>query len=62
MLLMFVNECVCIIFSPMVLSPVLQFLFMDFISFLYEQETSIVYVPLLTILFTTFSVKIVEYN
>jgi hypothetical protein len=62
MLSMFVNDCVCIMFSPMMLSPVVQFLFMDFISFLYEQETYVVYAPKLTILLHDFSVKIVEYN
>jgi hypothetical protein len=45
----FVNDCVCIMFSPMMLSPVVQFLFMDFISYLYEQETYVVYALILTI-------------
>jgi hypothetical protein len=47
---MLVIDCVCIMLSPEMLSPVVQFLFMDFIPFLYEQETYIVYVPILTIL------------
>jgi hypothetical protein len=47
---MFVYDCVCTMFSPMMLSPVVQFLFMDFISFLYEQETYIVYALILTVL------------
>jgi hypothetical protein len=41
-------------FSPMMLSLVVQFLFMDFISFLYKQETYVVYVPILTILLHDF--------
>jgi hypothetical protein len=40
---MLVIDCVCIMFSPKMLSPTVQFLFMDFISFLYEQETYVVY-------------------
>jgi hypothetical protein len=32
------------------LSPFIQFLFMDLISFLYEQETYVVCAPILTIL------------
>jgi hypothetical protein len=51
---MFVNYYVCIMFSPMTLSPVVQFLFMDFISLLYEQETYVVYAPILTILLHDF--------
>jgi hypothetical protein len=51
---MFVNDCGRIMFSPMMLSPVIQFLFMDFISFLYEQETYVVYAPMLTILLHDF--------
>jgi hypothetical protein len=47
---MLVIDCVCIMLSPEMLSPVIQFLFMDFIPFLYEQETYIVYAPILTIL------------
>jgi hypothetical protein len=53
MLSMLVIDCVCIMFSPKMLSPVVQFLFMDFISFLYEQETYVVYAPILTILLHT---------
>jgi hypothetical protein len=49
----FVIDFVCIMFSPKMLSPVVQFLFMDFISFLYEQETYVVYAPILTILLHT---------
>jgi hypothetical protein len=45
---------VCIMFSPMMLSPVVQFLFMDFISYLCEQETYVVYVLILTILLHDF--------
>jgi hypothetical protein len=52
MFLMFIIECVCIVFSPKMLSPVIQLLFIDFISFLYKQETYVVYVPILTILVT----------
>jgi hypothetical protein len=51
---MFVNDYVCIMFSPKMLSLVVQFLFMDFILFLYEQETYVVYVPILTILLHDF--------
>jgi hypothetical protein len=54
MLSMFVNDYVCIMFSPKMLSLVVQFLFMDFILFLYEQETYVVYVPKLTILLHDF--------
>jgi hypothetical protein len=50
MLSMFVYDCVCTMFSLMMLSPVVQFLFMDFISFLYEQETYIAYALILTVL------------
>jgi hypothetical protein len=50
MISLFVIGCVCIMFTPTMLSPVVQFLFMDFISYLYEQETYVVYVPILTIL------------
>jgi hypothetical protein len=50
MLSMLVIDCVCIMFSPKMLSPVIQFLFIDFISLLYEQETYVVYAPILTIL------------
>jgi hypothetical protein len=50
MLSMLVIDYVYIMFSPKMLSPVVQFLFMDFISFLYEQETYVVYAPILTIL------------
>jgi hypothetical protein len=45
-----VIDCVCIMFSPKMLSLVIQFLFMDFISYLYEQETYVVYALILTIL------------
>jgi hypothetical protein len=38
----------------MMLSLVVQFLFMDFISFLYEQETYVVYTLILTILLHDF--------
>jgi hypothetical protein len=41
---MFIINCVCIVLSPKMLSPVFQFLFIDFISFLYEQETYDMYV------------------
>jgi hypothetical protein len=37
-------------FSPMMLSLVVQFLFIDFISYLYEQETYVVFALILTIL------------
>jgi hypothetical protein len=47
---MFIIDCVCIVFSPKMLSPVIQFLFMDFISFFYEQETYDMYAPILIIL------------
>jgi hypothetical protein len=50
MLSMFIIDCVCIVFSPKMLSPVIQFLFMDFISFFYEQETYDMYAPILIIL------------
>jgi hypothetical protein len=43
MLSMFIIDYVCIVLSPKMLSPVFQFLFIDFISFLYEQETYDVY-------------------
>jgi hypothetical protein len=52
--MMFVNDCVCIMFSPMVLSRVVQFLFIDFISYLCEQETNVVYALILTILLHDF--------
>jgi hypothetical protein len=58
MLSMFVNDCVCIMFSPMMLSPVVLFLFMDFISYLYEQETYVVYVLILTIILHDFFCEI----
>jgi hypothetical protein len=61
MLSMFILT-LCIVFSPKMLSPVIQFLFIDFISFLYEQETYVVYAPTLIILYTLPSVKIIEYN
>jgi hypothetical protein len=50
MLSMFIIDYVCIVFSATMLSPVIPFLFMDFISFIYEQETYVVYVPILTTL------------
>jgi hypothetical protein len=50
---MFIIDCVCIVFSPKMLSPVIQFMFIDFISFLYEQETYVVYAPILIILLHT---------
>jgi predicted metal-dependent enzyme (double-stranded beta helix superfamily) len=50
-------DCVCIMFSPYILSPVFQFLFIDLISLLYEQETYDVYALILTIMLHTFSVK-----
>jgi hypothetical protein len=50
MLSMLIIDYVCIVFSPKMLSPFIQFLFMDFISFLYEQETYVVCAPILTIL------------
>jgi hypothetical protein len=53
MLSMFVMT-MCTMFSPMMLSPVVQFLFMDFNSFLYEQETYVVYALILTILLHDF--------
>ena len=62
MLLMFIIDCVCIVFSPKMLSPVFQFLFINFISFLYEQETYVVYAPILIIILHALSVKIIEYN
>ena len=62
MLSMFIIECVCIVFSPKMLSPVIQFLFIDFISFLYEQETYVMYAPILIIILHALYVKIIEYN
>jgi hypothetical protein len=56
---MFIIDCVCIVFSPKMLSPVFQFLFIDFISFLYEQETYVVYAPILIIILHALSVKII---
>jgi hypothetical protein len=44
----------CVMFSPMMLSPVFQFLFMDFISYLCEQETYVLYVLMLPILLLDF--------
>jgi hypothetical protein len=49
MLSMLVIDCVSIMFSPKILSPFVQLLFMDFISFLYEQKTYVVYALILTI-------------
>jgi hypothetical protein len=40
----------CIVFSPNMFSPVIHFLFVDFISFVYEQETYVVYAPILIII------------
>jgi hypothetical protein len=48
---------VCVIFSPMMLSLVFQFLFMDFISYLCEQEIYVVYAPILPILLYDFSLS-----
>jgi hypothetical protein len=48
---------VCVIFSPMMLSLVFQFLFMDFISYLCEQEIYVVYEPILPILLYDFSLS-----
>ena len=62
MLSMLVIDYVYIMFSPKMLSLVVQFLFMDFISFLYEQETYVVYAPILIIILYAPSVKIAEYN
>jgi hypothetical protein len=45
---------VCIMFSPMMLLPISQFLFMDFISYLCGQETYVVYAPILPILLHEF--------
>jgi hypothetical protein len=50
MLSMFIIDSVCIVFSATMLSQVIQFLFMDFISFIYEQETYVVYAPIPTTL------------
>jgi hypothetical protein len=47
---MFIINYVCNLFSPKMLSPFIQFLFIDFISFLYEQETYVIYAPILIIL------------
>jgi hypothetical protein len=46
---MFIIDYVCIVFSPKMLSPVIRFLFIDFISFLYEQEIYVVYALILII-------------
>jgi hypothetical protein len=51
---MFDNYCVCIMFSPMMLSPVIQFLFMVFISYVCQQETYVVYALILPILLHDF--------
>jgi predicted metal-dependent enzyme (double-stranded beta helix superfamily) len=51
-------DCVCIVFSPYMLSPVFLFLFIDLISLLYEQETYNVYaLTLIIIMLHTLSVK-----
>ena len=44
----------CVMFSPIMLSPIVQFLFMDFISCLCEQETYVVYALILPILLHDF--------
>jgi hypothetical protein len=59
---MFIIDYVCIVFSPKMLSPVFEFLFIDFISFLYEQETYVMYAPILIIILHALYVKIIEYN
>jgi hypothetical protein len=52
------SQCVLmtvfVMFSPMMLSLVFQFLFMDFISYLCEQETYVVYALILPILLHDF--------
>jgi hypothetical protein len=48
---------VCIMFSPYMLSPVFQFLFIDLISLLYEQETYDVYALIHIIMVHIISVK-----
>jgi hypothetical protein len=50
-------DCVCIMFSPYMLSPVFQFLFIDLILLLYELETYNVYALILIIMVHTLSVK-----
>jgi hypothetical protein len=50
-------DCVCIMFSPYMLSPVFQFLFIDLISLLYEQETYDVYALIHIIMVHIISVK-----
>jgi hypothetical protein len=47
----------CVMFSPMMLSPVLQFLFMNFISYFCEQDTHVVYVLIIPILLHDFSLS-----
>jgi hypothetical protein len=54
---MLMFDCVCIMFSPYMLSPVSQFLFIDLISLLYEQETYVVYALILIIMVHILSVK-----
>jgi hypothetical protein len=44
-------------FSPMLLSPVMQFLFMVFISHFCEQDTYVVYALILPILLHDFSLS-----
>jgi hypothetical protein len=48
---------VCDMFSPMLLSLVMQFLFMDFISYFFEQDTYFVYALILPILLHDFSLS-----
>jgi hypothetical protein len=50
-------DCVCIMFSPYMLSPVFQFLFIDLILLLYELETYNVYALIPIIMLHTFAVK-----
>jgi predicted metal-dependent enzyme (double-stranded beta helix superfamily) len=50
-------DCVCIVFSPYMLSPVFKFLFINLISLLYEQETYDMYALNLIIMLHTPSVK-----
>jgi hypothetical protein len=52
----------CVMLSPMMLSSVFQFLFMDFISYLCEQETYVVCALILPILLHDFYVKLIEYH
>jgi hypothetical protein len=57
----------CVMFSPIMLSPIVQFLFMDFISCLCEQETYVVYALILPILlhdlfYQTYSVSLTIFS